>query len=50
MLRECKIDVFWVVTPYTDVEYQCFGGRGCLHVQGEVNGAREVDTDLEQGA
>jgi hypothetical protein len=34
------VEVFWVVTPYNDVvEYQCFGGPWCLHLQGEGLGA-----------
>jgi len=27
----------WVFVPYGDeVGYQCFGGPGCVHLQGEV--------------
>jgi hypothetical protein len=32
-----QVNVFWVVTPYSDVvEHQCFGGPCCLHLQGEM--------------
>jgi hypothetical protein len=39
-----KIDVFWVVTPCSDVVgYQHFKGHWCFYLQGEVIEAWEVD-------
>jgi hypothetical protein len=36
-----QVEVFWVMTPCSDVvEYQCFGGTCCLHLQGEVNAGK----------
>jgi hypothetical protein len=42
--------VFWMLTLCSDVVgYQCFRGPGCLHLQGEVNGAgkRGIDRGRE---
>jgi hypothetical protein len=34
-----QVEVLWVLTPCSfAVEYQSFGGPGCLHFQGEVKG------------
>jgi len=39
-IQTFQVVIFWVVTPCTDVvQYQCFRGPCCLHLQGEVNGA-----------
>jgi hypothetical protein len=38
---EMKINVMvsWIVTPCSDeVEYHCFGGPYCFHLQGKMNG------------
>jgi len=43
-----KVDVFWVATPCSvAVEYHRFGGRCCVHLQGELHGAEKWTWLLE---
>jgi len=49
-----QLKAFWVVTPWSVlVQYHCFGGPCCLHLQGEVNGTGKkgiyIGLEVEKG-
>jgi hypothetical protein len=42
MAVKIQVKISWIVTPYNvAVGYQGFGGLCCLHLRGEVCGARK---------
>jgi hypothetical protein len=42
MMMMIQVEAFWVVMLCsTTVDNHCFGGLCCLHLQGEVHGARK---------